>query len=210
LGTLAISVITKDGPVFNQIQGATTAVEQTHELRPMLQETMNFLGAIACGLEEALGEPANTVSHLAGEKLGCQFSQGHHCDDVLQALTEVQQVLQASGCLWNYEPFKPKNRENMVEHTENGSEVTLVFRDCMIRQALFCFGHHQKGSLCNLMNGFFASALQNITGREAKLEIVHAGENACMKKLTIRDQMPAQKGIPISAETRAPEVQHGN
>jgi predicted hydrocarbon binding protein len=183
-------------------------VDQTGEIRPMLQETMNFLGAIACGLEEAVGEPANTVSHLAGEKLGRQFSEGHHCDDVLQALSEVQQVLLASGCLWSYETFKPKSRENIVEQTPNGSEVTLVFRDCMIRQALFCFGHHQKGSLCNLMNGFFASALQNIMGHEAELEIVHAGENACMKKLTIRDRKIERSGEAIRTESQIAELQH--
>jgi hypothetical protein len=57
-------------------------LDETHELRITLQETMNFLGAIACGLEEALGEPANTVSHLAGEKLGRQFAEGHQCEDV--------------------------------------------------------------------------------------------------------------------------------
>jgi predicted hydrocarbon binding protein len=172
-------------------------MEDIRETRAMLQETMNFLGAIACGLEEALGEPANTVSHLAGEKLGHRFSEGHHNDDVLKALEEVQQILQANGCLWSYECFKPKNREQYIEETENGQEVTLVFRDCMIRQTLFKFGHHQKGSLCNMMNGFFASALQTIMGQNSKLEIIHAGENACIKKLIV------QKKTKVHADHKA-------
>ena len=62
----------------------------------------------------------------------------------------------------------------------------LAFRDCMIRQSLFVYGHAQKGSLCNMMFGFFAGALENITGRKSDLEIVHAGENACYKRLTLR------------------------
>ena len=70
--------------------------------------------------------------------------------------------------------------------SDEGAEVLLVFRDCMIRQSLFRFGHSQKGSLCNMMYGFFAGALQNIMGCESSLEIVHAGENACLKKLVVR------------------------
>jgi hypothetical protein len=38
-----------------------------------------------------------------------------------------------------------------------------------------------------MMYGFFAGALQNIMGRESSLEIVHAGENACYKKLVVRN-----------------------
>jgi predicted hydrocarbon binding protein len=182
-------------------------VEDKQELRIMLQETMSFLGAIACGLEEALGEPANTVTHLAGEKLGRQFSEGYSRDDILKALEDVQQVLKANGCLWQFEPFKPKNCESLVKRTEKGLEVTLVFRDCMIRQALFRFGHHQKGSLCNLMSGFFASAIESIMGHKATLEIVHAGENACLKRLIIHDLKNANNDDRISVETRAGGIQ---
>ena len=168
-------------------------MDETKSSRQMLQETMNFLSAIACGLEDALGEPANTVSHLAGEKLGRNFSEGHHCDDVVAALEKVQEILQANGCLWQFECFKPKNQETVVRETDEGQEVSLVFRDCMIRQALFRFGHHQKGSLCNLMSGFFASALETITQHEARLEIVHAGENACLKRLIVRNRPPSSE-----------------
>ncbi len=89
------------------------------------------------------------------------------------------------NCLWHVEPFKPKARGHFIERSENGQEMMLVFRDCMIRQSLFRFGHHQKGSLCNMMNGFFAAALQTIMGLPSRLEILHAGENACLKKLKV-------------------------
>ena len=62
-----------------------------------------------------------------------------------------------------------------------------MFRDCMIRQALYCYGHDQKGSLCYMMYGFFSGALDNIMGVRSKLEIVHAGENACLKRLQLQD-----------------------
>jgi len=51
----------------------------------------------------------------------------------------------------------------------------LVFRDCMIRQSLFMFGHAQQGSLCNMMFGFFSGALENIMGRSCQLTIVSCG-----------------------------------
>lgn len=151
-----------------------------------LQEAMNFLGAIASGLEEAVGEPANSISYVAGEKLGIRFSAATpKTDDIGAALEQVRQVLQDNKCLWHFEMFKPRDQNLMIQEAEGGEEVMLVFRDCMIRQSLFMFGHHQKGSLCNMMYGFFAGALKNIMGRSSRLEIVHAGQNACYKRLTV-------------------------
>jgi hypothetical protein len=98
----------------------------------------------------------------------------------------------------------------MVEQTENGQEVMLVFRDCMIRQTLFKFGHHQKGSLCNLMTGFFASALQTMLGHESRLEIIHAGENACIKKLILQTKpIAVQNGEIQVADSQAGVAAHG-
>lgn len=74
----------------------------------------------------------------------------------------------------------------MIQSTGEDEEVLLVFRDCMIRQSLFRFGHAQRGSLCNMMYGFFAGGLERILGREANLEIIHAGENACYKRLRVK------------------------
>jgi predicted hydrocarbon binding protein len=109
-----------------------------------------------------------------------------HTGDIRQALESTRDVLLKNDYLWLFEPFKTHDQETVVRESEEGTQVMLVFRDCMIRQSLFRFGHAQKGSLCNMMFGFFAGALQNIMGRESSLEIVHAGENACYKKLTVR------------------------
>jgi len=149
---------------------------------------MNFLGALASGIEQAIGESANSISYLAGKRLGMQFSHSApRTDDVERALTIARDVLQENSCLWHFEPFQPHNRPALVQTTEDGDEVLLIFRDCMIRQSLFKFGHHQKGSLCNMMFGFFSGALLNIMGRDSQLEILHAGENGCYKRLLIHD-----------------------
>jgi hypothetical protein len=156
------------------------------ETRASLQEAMNFLGALASGIEQAIGESANGISFLAGKRLGMQFSQNAPMtDDIEQALETVRDVLQKNNCLWHFEPFKPHDRPALVQTVGEAEEILLVFRDCMIRQSLFKFGHHQKGSLCNMMYGFFSGALLNIMRYESTLEILHAGENGCYKKLVV-------------------------
>lgn len=159
----------------------------THRQRLALQDAMVFLGAISSGTEQAIGESASSISYLAGVNLGKKLSEGvPHTDDVQEALEYTREVLVKNDYLWLFEPFKTHDQQEMVRQSAEGTEVTLVFRDCMIRQSLFRFGHAQKGSLCNMMYGFFAGALQNIMGQDSSLEIIHAGENACFKKLTVR------------------------
>ncbi|MBT0664077.1 hypothetical protein KI809_07155 [Geobacter pelophilus] len=163
--------------------------------RASLQETMTFLGAIASGIEEAIGESANSISYLAGKRLGMSLSENiAKTDDIEQALDSVTKVLASNSCLWNFEAFQPHDRPALIQAAPEGDEINLVFRDCMIRQSLFRFGHHQKGSLCNMMFGFFSGALQTIMGCDSTLEILHAGENACYKKLTIH--RPAKTAAP--------------
>jgi len=159
----------------------------TSNQRLALQDAMVFLGAIASGTEQAIGESANSISYLAGVNLGKKLSAGvAHTSDILEALKATREVLEKNDYLWLFEPFKTHDQESFVQECEDGTQIMLVFRDCMIRQSLFRFGHAQKGSLCNMMYGFFAGALQNIMGRESSLEIIHAGENACYKKLIVR------------------------
>jgi predicted hydrocarbon binding protein len=159
----------------------------THNQRLALQDAMVFLGAIASGTEQAIGESASRITYLAGVNLGRRLSEGvPSTDDIAKALDATREVLEKNDYLWLFEPFKTHDQESVIQEGEDGTQVMLVFRDCMIRQSLFRFGHTQKGSLCNMMYGFFAGALQNIMGRESSLEIVHAGENACLKRLVVR------------------------
>ena len=60
-----------------------------------------------------------------------------------------------------------------------------MFRNCMVRCALFRYGHEQKQSLCMMNHGFFCGYVQKFTGKRAELEILHAGENACLKELLV-------------------------
>ena len=159
------------------------------EKRAKLQQAMIFLGAIASGMEQAVGESANSISYLAGKNLGKKLSDGvAKTDDIEQALAATHDVLIENNYLWAFETFKPHDRPSLVQKVDGGHDLMLVFRDCMIRQSLFRFGHAQKGSLCNMMFGFFAGALENVMGKESILDILHTGENACYKRLFIRDK----------------------
>jgi predicted hydrocarbon binding protein len=162
-------------------------VEEILKKRRTLQETMNFMAALSAGIEPILGRGANSMTMSAGRNLGRKFSaEAKRTDDLLEAVGEVRKVLAANSCLWGFEPFKPKGQEDYVTRNDKGErQMQLIFRDCMIRQALLRFGHPQQGSLCNMMYGFFAGALETIMGKKATLEIRHAGENACLKVLTV-------------------------
>ena len=163
-------------------------MNEIEQLRRTIQETMSFMGALASGIEKLVGRPSNSMAYLAGKKLGKKFSaDASQTDDLEKALAEVRRVLTENHCLWHFETFKPVAQHDLVAVNEDGhQEVQLVFRDCMIRQALFRYGHEQKGSLCNMMYGFFAGALETIMGRRSQLEILHAGENACLKRLVLK------------------------
>jgi predicted hydrocarbon binding protein len=164
------------------------AAQDVARRRDMLQETMNFTAALAFGVEQVVGRGANGMAYLAGRKLGIEFSAGaRKTADLGEALAEVRSVLRANRCLWDFELFEPAGEARaLLSPAGDGTDVLLVFRDCMIRQSLFRFGHQQKGSLCRMMYGFFAGALETITGRKSELEILHAGENACLKRLRLK------------------------
>lgn len=165
-------------------------MEELHAIRKRrrsLQEVMNFMAALSAGIEPILGRGANSMTMSAGRKLGRQFSENAvKTDDLLTAIGEVRKVLEDNHCLWGFEPFKPKAQDALVTLNDKGEQqMYIVYRDCMIRQSLFRFGHPQKGSLCIMMTGFFDGALENIMGKKAKLDILHAGENGCLKLLTV-------------------------
>ena len=135
-------------------------MEEIHEIRKKrrtLQETMNFMAALSAGIEPILGRGANSMTMSAGRNLGRKFSENAaKTDDLVEAVNEVRRVLEENHCLWGFEPFKPKEQAELITVNEKGErQMLLVFKDCMIRQSLFRFGHPQRGSLCNMMYGFF-------------------------------------------------------
>jgi uncharacterized membrane protein len=76
--------------------------------------------------------------------------------------------------------------DTFIEQKDGKQHIYLVFKDCMIRNALFHYGHLQKESLCIMSHGIFSGALEAIMpGYDIHLEIEYAGPNACYKVLTL-------------------------
>ncbi len=148
-----------------------------------LQGLLVVMASLSHGLEQVLGRGAATVTFRAGRTVGLKAKIQQQPTDLLGALATLQQELSARGIVWPFEPWKPRDATDFVYRKDGKPAVKLVFRNCMVRCALFRYGHEQKLSLCMMNHGLFCGYLQKITGKRAELEILHAGENACLKEL---------------------------
>lgn len=151
-----------------------------------VQGLMVFLAAMAKGLEEVLGRGAGAITYRAGRTGGRKAAvAAEHPDDLLKALDQVWEEMCRLGMRWHYEPYQPAGQAELIERDGGKAKLHLVFDNCMVRCALFRHGHPQKLSLCLMNHGLFCGLVEKIHGGSANLEILHAGENACLKVLTV-------------------------
>jgi predicted hydrocarbon binding protein len=155
------------------------------ESRDELQGLLVVMASLSHGLEQVLGRGAETVTFRAGRTVGLKSGAAQPEADLLAALDKVAQALKAGGIEWPFEVWKPAAQASAVYEKDGRQAVKLVFRNCMVRCALFRYGHEQKQSLCMMNHGFFCGYVQKFTGKRAELEILHAGENACLKELLV-------------------------
>jgi hypothetical protein len=87
---------------------------------------------------------------------------------------------------WAFEPYKRDEEDQLITEENGEIKLKLVFRNCLVRNSLFRYGHPQKLSLCLMNHGLFCGLVEKIYGGRATLDIIHAGENACLKLLTVR------------------------
>jgi len=161
-------------------------VEANQDLH-RLQGLMVFLASAANGLEELLGRGAGSVTFRAGRLTGLrtEVAQTEHTD-VLKALDLVWDEMCRIGMRWAFTPYQQSTDEQLVVEEDGELKIKLVFGNCMIRSSLFRYSHPQRLSLCMMNHGLFCGLFEQIYGRRANLEIIHAGENACLKLLTVR------------------------
>lgn len=153
--------------------------------RGELQGLQVLMASISHGLETVLGRGAAPITFRAGRTIGCKATVGEHTTDVLQALEVVDRELVRAGIRWPFELWKPDQATDFFYAKNGGSAAKIVFRNCLVRSALFRYSHEQKQSLCLMNHGFFCGYLQNVLGKRVDLDIIHAGENACLKELVI-------------------------
>jgi len=155
-----------------------------YDYEESLHGLMVLNATIIRSLEEIARGGANAVVYRAGLKMGHETGKYFpKTDNVEKALNELSEIL---GKQYNFELYKPKDKASYII-TENGETfIYLVFRDCLVRQTLRREGMSQKGPLCQSLYGYMVGAVEEITGRRGKLEIVHTGPNTCLKKLILR------------------------
>lgn len=155
--------------------------------RGELQGLLVLMASLSHGLETVLGRGAATVTFRAGKTVGLQAEIRERSDDVERALLLVGEELRAIGIEWPFVLWKPAGAAGAFYEKDGKRAAKLVFENCMVRCSLFRYGHEQKQSLCQMNHGLFCGYLQQILGRRVDLEILHAGENACLKELVIHE-----------------------
>lgn len=152
-----------------------------------VQGLMVFLASAANGLEEILGRGAGSVTFRAGRTTGLQHEvEVGGKDDLLEALGLVWDEMCRIGMRWAFEPYKRDEEDQLITEENGEIKLKLIFRNCLVRNSLFRYGHPQKLSLCLMNHGLFCGLVEKIYGGRATLDIIHAGENACLKLLTVR------------------------
>jgi len=148
-----------------------------------------FFAALAHGAENNLGKGTKSLCTLAGKKFGKDaVEHSETTADPVRALEILLESLKKIGVMWEVEPFPGKSGEPV---SQEGSEkkMRLVFRTCMVRNALFRYAHQQEQSLCYMAHGVFAGGMEKIMpGTTMTLEILRACPNACLKELVWREK----------------------
>ena len=153
-----------------------------------LHDVACFVGALASACEKNLGQGSLSICALAGKKFGASVvDDATQETDPIAAILLLKEALERRGIVWDFEPFEGE-QPAAVSTDGPRQKIRLVFHTCMVRNALFRYGHEQKLSLCYMAHGVFAGALEKIlAGKKATLEIIHAGPNACLKELVLED-----------------------
>jgi len=160
-------------------------VEQTEQLQ-RVQGLMVFLASMASGLEEVLGRGAGAITYRAGRSAGRKTPvKSRETEDLLKALDLVWEEMCRLGMRWRFQTHQPAGQSELLAQEDGKTKLELVFDNCMVRCSLFRYGHPQELSLCLMNHGLFCGLLEQICGRHANLDILHAGENACLKVLTV-------------------------
>jgi len=160
-------------------------VKQTEQLQ-RVQGLMVFLASMAGGLEEVLGRGAGAITYRAGRSAGRKAPvKTRDTEDLLKALDLVWEEMCRLGMRWRFKPHQTAGQSGLLAQEDGKTRLELVFDNCMVRCALFRYGHPQKLSLCLMNHGLFCGLLEQVHGGSANLEVLHAGENACLKVLTV-------------------------
>lgn len=152
-----------------------------------LQGLLVLIASLSHGLESVLGRGAATITFRAGRTIGLKAKGSRKSTDPIEALALVGEQMKELGIEWPFEVWKPAGTDSPYYEKDGKKALKLVFRHCMVRCSLFRYSHEQKQSLCLMNHGLFCGYLQSILGKRADLDIIHAGDSACLKELVIHE-----------------------
>lgn len=152
-----------------------------------LQGLLVLVASLSHGLESVLGRGAAPITFRAGRTIGLRTKATTTSQDPIEALGLVDKKMQELGIEWPFEIWNPEGVAQPFYEKDGKKALKLVFRHCMVRCSLFRYSHEQKQSLCMMNHGLFCGYLQNILGKRADLDIIHAGDSACLKELVIHE-----------------------
>lgn len=152
-----------------------------------LQGLLVFIASLSHGLESVLGRGAATITFRAGRTIGLKTKAAATSQDPIEALKLVSKQMSELGIEWPFEVWNPEGSTQPFYEKDGKKALKLVFHHCMVRCSLFRYSHEQKQSLCMMNHGLFCGYLQNILGKRADLDIIHAGDSACLKELVIHE-----------------------
>ena len=152
------------------------------EMQQRTQGLMMFLGALADQLEDIMGTRAEDRCFQSGEKAAMKYSAQKSCSDVRETLHAVHSEMKRIGINW---PFDINYHQIIAPQSDPEQGWIIPFRNCATRCTLFRYGFPQGKALCQTKHGFFCGLFERISGRQADLEILHAGENACLLRLKL-------------------------
>jgi predicted hydrocarbon binding protein len=163
-------------------------METEAQRRGELQGLLVLMASLSHGLETVLGRGAATITFRAGRTIGLKADVSETADDIVRGVQLVQAEMIKNGVCWPCELWKPEGAADYFYDKDGKKAAKIVFHHCMVRCSLFRYSHEQKQSLCMMNHGLFCGYLQKILGKRVDLEILHAGENACLKELVIHEK----------------------
>ena len=147
-------------------------IEPEPDLEKMeyLHEIMWLLHYFDYSLDLLSGDWAKSLCWNVGVLLGKKKEKEdkiEKCDDIYCAVKNLDP--------WKVDVFKKISEK----------EYLVVFKECPIRQVHYSVCSDQGTSLCQVTHGYFTQILSSSLGKKVKLELLHPGPNACIKRVVI-------------------------
>jgi predicted hydrocarbon binding protein len=134
-----------------------------------IRDRMFLLSILTRSLELFSGDWAKTICYIAGRKMSEIIAIGE-CKTVEDCLEKM-----SKSSPWKVDVFEKVN----------DNEYLVVFKSCPIRQTHYTVCTKQGGALCQVTHGYIESILSSHLKRKVRLILIHAGPNACLKRLVV-------------------------